>query len=167
MSDPSIELTVDDSPISDVITDATPDAPYGRFKNGKPRKNPPKGVSAPSAKRSTYKAKTKTDYRPGMMGMAQVATLVTSFFSPLDAIAVQDHAPNIVEGAQVTADNVPAFAAKLDKFLAAGPYAALLTPVVGLVVQILHNHDRVPGEAVKAMGGRTKEEVIAELSQAG
>lgn len=156
----------DETPVADVITGADPDAPFGRFKNGKPRKNPQKGVSAPRPRPAGSKAKGKTDYRPGLQGMAQIASFVTSFFSPLDAVAIQDHAPNIIEGAQVTADNDPSFAAKLDKVLSVGPWAALISPCVPLVIQILHNHDRVPGSAVKQMGGRTKEEVIAALQDA-
>lgn len=148
--------------LSDVIPGADPEAPYGRFKNGKPRRNPPKGVSSPKA-RPAYKSKSKTDYRPGFMGLAQMGAFVASFFSPLDAVAVTDHAPRIADAVQVTADNDPKFAAAMDRVLSAGPYAALISASVPMVLQILHNHDRVPGEVVKAMGCRTKEEVTADL----
>jgi hypothetical protein len=109
----------EDAPVTEVITGADSDAPFGRFKNGKPRKNPPKGVSAPRAKPG-YKAKTKTDYRPGFLGLAQMGAFVASFFSPLDAVAVTDHAPNIAEAVQVTADNDPKFAAAMDRILSSG-----------------------------------------------
>jgi hypothetical protein len=79
-------------------------------------------------------------------------------------MSIQDHADNIAEGAQVTADSDPAFAAKLDKVLSAGPYAALISPMVPLVIQCLHVYDKVPGTAVKQMGGRTKDEMIQELT---
>lgn len=148
--------------ISDVFTNADSEAPYGRFKNGKPRKNPPKGVSAPRAK-SGYKTKTKTDYRPGFLGIAQMGAFVAGFFSPHDAVAVMDHAPNIAEAVQVTADNDPKFAAAMDRILSAGPYAALISATVPMVMQILHNHGQVPGEIVKGMGGRTKDEVTRDL----
>lgn len=151
-----------ESMVSEVITDADPEAPFGRFKNGKPRKNPPKGVSAPRAK-SSYKSRSKTDYRPGVLGLAQMGAFVASFFSPHDAVAVTDHAPNIAEAVQVTADNDPKFAAALDRVLSAGPYAALLSATIPMVVQILHNHDKVPGDVVKSMGCRTKDEVTQEL----
>jgi hypothetical protein len=98
------------------------------------------------------------------MGFAQLISFGVSFFSPLDAIAVTDHAGNIAEASQVTAENDPKFAAVLDRVLASGPYAALLSATVPMFVQILHNHDKVPGEAVKSMGGRTKEEVIRDLT---
>jgi hypothetical protein len=152
----------EDAPVTEVITGADSDAPFGRFKNGKPRKNPPKGVSAPRAK-AGYKAKTKTDYRPGFLGLAQMGAFVASFFSPLDAVAVTDHASNIAEAVQVTADNDPKFASAMDRILSAGPYAALLSATIPMVVQILHNHDKVPGEIVKGMGGRTKDEVTRDL----
>jgi hypothetical protein len=163
MSEGFQESGIDEAPVSEVITGADPEAPYGRFRNGNPRKTPPKTAKAPKAKSSRYQTKTKTDYRPGLQGFAQIGAFVTSFFSPIDAVAVQDHAPNIIEGAQVTADQHPAFAAKLDKVLAAGPWAALISPCVPLVVQILHNHGKIPGEAVKQMGGRTRDEVMADL----
>jgi hypothetical protein len=54
----------------------------------------------------------------------------------------------------------------MDRILSAGPYAALFAAAMPLVVQIMHNHDLVPAEAVKGMGGRTKDEVIADLTQA-
>lgn len=149
-------------PVQEVFSDADGDAPYGRFKNGKPRKNPPKGVSAPKASRA-YKSRTKTDYRPGFLGFAQVGAFVTSFFSPHNAVAVTDHAPNIAEAVQVTADNDPKFAAAMDRILSAGPYAALISAGVPLLVQILHNQGLVPAEVVKGMGGRTKDEVTREL----
>ena len=157
-----VDLTYSADPVSSVITDADAEAPYGRFKNGKPRKNPPKGVSAPRAK-SGYKAKTKTDYRPGFLGLAQMGAFVAGFFNPHDAIAVTDHAPNLAEAVQVTADNDPKFAAAMDRILSAGPYAALISAAVPMVMQILHNHDKVPGEVVKGMGGRTKDEVTRDL----
>jgi hypothetical protein len=157
-------LTVDEDSIQTVITDADPEAPFGRFKNGKPRKNPPKGVSAPRAK-SPYKSKTKTDYRPGFLGLAQLGAFAASFISPLDAVAVTDHAPRIAEAVQVTADNDPKFAAAMDRILSAGPYAALISATVPMVIQMMHNHmpDRIPGEVVKGMGGRSREEVTQEL----
>jgi hypothetical protein len=157
---------IEDSPVSDVIVGADPEAPYGRFRNGNPRKSPPKGVSAPKPKGVRSKSKTKTDYRPGFLGLAQLGSFVANFFSPLDAIAIQDHAPNIAEAVQVTADNDPKFAAAMDRILSTGPYAALLGAAIPMVVQMLHNHDKVPGEIVKGMGGRTKDEVIGSLQQA-
>lgn len=162
MSD-TVVLDESEPLVSDVFTNADAEAPYGRFKNGKPRKNPPKGVSAPKAKSSGYKSKTKTDYRPGFLGFAQMGAFVASFFSPLDAVAIADHAPRIADAVQVTADNDPKFAAAMDRILSAGPYAALISATVPMVIQILGNHDKVPGEVVKGMGGRSKEEVIAEL----
>lgn len=153
--------------VKSVITDADSEAPYGRFKNGKPRKNPPKGVAAPRAKSSGYRSKSKTDYRPGFLGLAQMGAFVASFFSPLDAVAVTDHAPRIADAVQVTADNDPKFAAAMDRILSAGPYAALISAVVPMAVQILHNHNEmITPEMVKGMGGRSRDEVIAELTQA-
>lgn len=153
-------------PLSEVFTNADPEAPYGRFANGKPRKNPPKGgPNAPKAKRS-YTAKTKTDYRPGFLGLSSIVAFGVGFFSPLDSVAVQDHAPKLADAVQVTADNDPKFATAMDRLLSAGPYAALFAAVMPLAVQIMHNHDLVPAEVVKGMGGRSKQEVIADLTQA-
>lgn len=149
--------------VSDVFTGSDPEAPYGRFKNGKPRKNPPKDGAPSPRKTRQYKSKSKTDYRPGFLGIAQMGAFVASFFSPLDAVAVTDHAPNIAEAVQVTADNDPKFAAAMDRILSAGPYAALISACVPLAMQVLHNHGHVPGEVVKTMGGRTRDEVTESL----
>lgn len=148
--------------VSEVFTGSDPEAPYGRFKNGKPRKNPPKGVAAPKASRVS-KSRTKTDYRPGFLGLTQLGAFVAGFFSPLDAIAITDHSKNLAEAVQITADQDPKFAAMLDRVLSAGPYAALISATIPMAMQILHNHDKVPGEVVKGMGGRTKAEVIHDL----
>jgi hypothetical protein len=157
---------VPDSPVSEVISGADPEAPYGRFKNGKPRKNPVGGgPSAPRSKRQ-YQSKTKTDYRPGFLGITQIIAFGASFVSPLDAVAVQDHAPRLADAVQVTADNDPRFAAAMDRILSAGPYAALFAAAMPLVVQIMHNHDLVPAEVIKGMGGRSKEEIIESLTTA-
>ena len=150
-------------PTTEVFSGSDGDAPYGRFKNGKPRKNPPKGVASPKRSRE-YKTRTKTDYRPGFIGIAQLAAFVTGFFSPVDAVAITDHAPAIGDGVQITADNDPKFAAAMDRVLSAGPYAALISSCMPMFVQIMHNHnDAITPEMVKSMGGRSREEVVQEL----
>lgn len=161
MSD-TVVLDESEPLISDVFTNADPEAPYGRFKNGKPRKNPPKGVSAPRAK-SGYKSKTKTDYRPGFRGIAQMGAFVAGFFSPHDAVAVLDHTEGIAEAVQVTADSDPKFAAAMDRILSAGPYAALLSATIPLVMQICHNHGVINDQMIKGLGGKTRDEITQEL----
>lgn len=159
--------TIEDAPpmpaVSDVFAGADADAPYGRFGNGKPRKSPPKGVPSPNKTRAQKPSKGQTDYRPGIRSFGQIGAFITSFFAPLDAVAIADHTEKIAEAAQITAQQEARFAAVLDKVLAVGPYSVMLTAALPLFVQVLHNHDMVPASVAENLGGRSKQSIIDEL----
>lgn len=105
--------------------------------------------------------KTKTDYRPGLEGLGQMAAFALSFKSPPDAAAVLMHTPDIAAALNDLAQQKPEVAAVLDKILAAGPYGAILSAVVPLVVQVLVNHGKVgPG----LMGTVSPEELLASVT---
>lgn len=156
------DTMTEESPVTTVYSDADSEAPFGRFKNGNPRKRPPKGVDAPRKTRQ-QKSRAKPDYRDGIRGFAQIAAFAVNFFSPLDAVAITDHSENIANAAQITADNDPRFAAALDKILTVGPYGALLSASIGLFAQIGNNHDIIPDAVVVNMGGRPKSQLLREM----
>lgn len=144
-------------------------APYGRFKNGTPRKAPvgssKRTAKAPSAaKRPT----SITDYRPGLLGLAQLGAMALSFKAPADAAAITYHAPPIAEALNDLAAERPEVAAVLDKILAAGPYGALIAAVLPLGLQLAHNHGLLGDGAIVQAGGMPKAEILRQLrEQAG
>lgn len=166
-----------------------PEAPWGRKADGTPKAKPgrPSGtpdsnprtrtrrrMTAAAPPRRTSKPKQPKqqqgpDYVPGLMGWAQIIAApmaIAGMRSPvwaLNAAAVTVHARPIAEGAQSAAEQDPRTAAILDKVCKAGPYTALLTPVVALGVQILANHQIIPPQAAAAMGAMTPDELIAAV----
>jgi len=173
--------------INDDVAD--PEAPWGRKADGTPKAKPgrPSGtpdsnprtrarrrMTAPAPPRRTAKPKAKQqqqgpDYVRGLIGWAQLLAApmaIAGMRSPvwaLNAAAVTYHARPIAEGAQAAAEQDPRAAAILDKVCKAGPYTALLTPVVALGVQILANHQIIPPQAASAMGAMTPDELIEAM----
>lgn len=123
-------------------------APYGRFKNGKPRKNPP-GGKAPGT-RTKARQKAATPYAEGINGIFQVAAtgcIVLGQGKPAyvaDAVAISEHGPNIANALELLANERPEVAAVLDRVMQIGPYGVVIAAVVPLVAQILANHNLVP-----------------------
>ena len=105
-------------------------------------------------------ARAKTDYRAGIEGIGQMAAFGLSFKSPADAAAVMIHTPPIAQAMADLANEKPEVAAILDRLLAAGPYAALLTAVTPLILQVLCNHGKMPAGL---MGTVPPEQLVAML----
>jgi hypothetical protein len=149
-----------------------PDAPYGRLGNGKPRKSPhrirpsrarkPAGPGAPAATRG--RKPRGPDYESIVGGFFQLATLPLMALSPLDVVAVADHGPAIAKAAALTAQERPEVATLLDKLAVAGPYSVLLGALTPLLMQVLVNHDRIPGGLGTKFGVKTKEKVQQEYA---
>jgi hypothetical protein len=169
---------------------ADPDAPWGRKADGSPRAKPgrPAGtpdstprtrttqrrvrVAAAPQRRSAPKAKAKQagpDYRPGIVGILQLVAAplaVAGIKNPafaVDAATIHVHAAPLADAMQETAEQVPQFAAVLDKILTVGPYGALLAAVMPLAVQVMANHGVLPPEVSKAMGAQSPEELMAQM----
>ena len=158
-------VIIEDAPsVTDyVIPDADPEAPYGRFANGKPRKTPPKGTDVPRAKRASKAKSSAPDYRPALQGFAQIIAFATGFISPVNSYAIQMHSPTIVEEANTVAQHDMRFAAVLDKLSKTGPYGGLIMATIPLAVQLLHNAGRIPAQACIQMGGKSRERIEAEI----
>lgn len=125
---------------------------------GQPKAPADKGQPKPrtAATTKTLAASAKTDAREeGLTGLAQIATgilIITKNYA--DAGAVDMHAAPIAHEIAVLAENDDRIANIVDRITAVGPYAALLTAVMPLALQILVNHDRIKPSAAGLMGGQ-------------
>jgi hypothetical protein len=164
-----------------------PKAPYGRKADGTPKAKPGRPAGTPDKNprtRTTQRRRTMTaappkrrepkksgrpavpDYRPGILGITQVIAaplMVAGLKSPVlaaDAAAITLHAEPLADALQATAEQVPQFAAALDKVLTVGPYGALLAAVLPLAVQVMANHRVIPEPAAHAMGAMTPDELM-------
>lgn len=165
--------------------DATPageSAPYGRRADGSPRAKPgrkpkrapaaPRPPSSRPASRPAARSKPKTpDFRPGIVGFFQllatpflIAGQMGNSLALADAAAIRVHAPAIADGMQTTAENDERFAAVLERVLAAGPWAAVITPVLGLGLQLGANHGLVPPAMAQMAGALPPEALIEHLA---
>lgn len=155
----------------DEVTEGVPDpAPYGRKADGTPKRKPGPargggrpGGGAPGRPRPSTARARATDYRPGILGMAQTVALPLSFAAPADAAAVMMHAQPIAEALNELAQERPEVAAMLEKILAVGPYGAVIAATVPLLVQLGHNHGIIPEPMAKQLGAVPKQKLLADL----
>lgn len=119
------------------------------------RTTAPKPAKAPS---NAHKR-----YFDGVSGLMQIASAGLAMANPVDGFCVAQHTPPIASAVADLAVDRPEVAAALDKVLAVGPYGALIGAVLPLVVQIAHNHNRVPEEMAKALGATPKPLIEAHL----
>lgn len=145
----------DDKPAADIDPEKaewlSQPAPYGRFKNGKPRKSAPGGKRAKGAPRKA-KAATQVGYEEGINGIFQMGAFALAMAGTnnkvmlADSLALTEHGPNIASALNMLAMERPEVAAVLDKVLAVGPYGALVAAVAPLALQVVANHGlKVPG----------------------
>ncbi|NUT27674.1 MAG: hypothetical protein HOV84_17415 [Streptomyces sp.] len=137
----------------------------GSFARKRGPKASPRAATSPrrGPKKATPRAGSRPkapDFRPGINGMFQLAAAPLAFVQPLDAIAVSQHGENIAEALNALAQERPEVAMVLQRILSVGPYGAVIAAVVPLAVQILHNHDMLPREAVERIPGVTPKEVL-------
>lgn len=155
-----------------VIPDASTDgpdymsmaAPYGRFKNGRPRKTPVGG------KRTSTRSKKSAapQYYDGIMGMFQIAGVGLLMAGgdknkalSADSAAIATYGPNVAQSLDALAQERPEIAAVLDKLLAVGPYGLVIGAVVPLAMQIASNH------GVKIPGVENADEFLATVEAEG
>lgn len=122
------------------------------------------GGVKPAPKKATGRG--QTDYRPGILGIAQLAAVPLSFTYPADATAIAIHMPPIAEALNDLAAARPEVAAALDKVLSMGPYGALLAACVPLAVQLLHNHNLLDEKVATTLGAYPKRLLVNEAPDA-
>lgn len=147
--------------------EADPEAPYGRFANGKPRKSPPKSSSSgprrggPTTPKASKRASAKRPKTPDFTkmlktGVQMVGVTIMGIGARrsrallADGMAVRMHAEPLAKGLNEVAQASPAVQRVLTQAGPAMPYVSLVTAVVGLGVQIAANHGRhLPGMATE------------------
>ncbi len=152
-----------------------PEAPYGRFANGKPRKSPagsraggkrPAGRRRPATPRKTTGAKKTTgpDYVGASMGIVSVLQVVTGTAGTItkDPAFRADTATLVVMGpalAQVSGDlaqDEARWASVLDRMSTGAKWSPPLVVAVGFIAQLAVNHGLLPAGL---MGTRTPEQM--------
>jgi len=157
-----------------------PDAPYGRTRSGAPRRKPgPKGPrtarapgrARPSATSSSARRRPQApDYASGVRGLVQLVAAPMFLAGQRNPAALADaatlivHADALGAGAQAVAEADSRVAQFLDRLLAAGPWAAMVAPLVALGVQIGVNHGLIPLETGRGLGAMAPEQLVEHVT---
>jgi hypothetical protein len=103
----------------------------------------------------------------GIKDAAGMPLMALSFASPVDAYTLSDLVDPFADALATVAQDTPQLAAVLDKLGGAGGWTTVAA-IVGLgVVQVMHNHDRIPEHIARMVGAKPKREVVALLEQRG
>jgi hypothetical protein len=155
------EQATEPTPIPPVsMTGDDPEAPYGRMADGSPRKKPGRkpgqttGTGRPTRQRTSSRATNPpilTDYKTPILGLMQIpagALAIAGMQRPVflaDSAAITIHAEPIATALDQLAQERPEIAQALNRVLQVGPYGILIAAVAPLVLQILANHNVLPG----------------------
>lgn len=162
-------------------TDGQP-APYGMTKDNKPRGKPgpkpglsrapvktrPTGPPPPGRKPGPPKSALRPDYRPGIMGLAQIPLGLAAGMGARSrtmlatAAAGTVYVPPMVDAINEIAQENQQVAAICEKITAIGPWGLFVGAAVPLVLQILVNHGVMPA----GLGGTVPPETIIEIAAA-
>lgn len=146
-----------------------------------PPSKTPKGPSSSAMARATEKARSDRFNRreDGLNNWGTILVggfLATGQYADAGATAV--HFPNVARETAALSEDYESVANVVDKVVAAGPFAALLSAVIPWVMQILVNHDKMPAspllaqmkvlpkEALEAQGKATALKLAAEAMRA-
>lgn len=174
--------TIADTVPDDVLTDA----PVTTNKDGSVRRKPgPKPGARRKAPAPGFKASatprrspSSTDYRPAILGLAQLPQVVLGLAAKfakkdetkqallLDGMTVGIHAPNVAEALNTTAQTEKSLAHVLDKLATVGPWSLVITAVMVPVAQVLANHNVIaPNEQLGVLS--PEQLVMVAQAQAG
>jgi len=142
---------------------ADQDAPYGRTKDGKPKKGP--GGRPPKAERPRVQAakapQARQDFTGPLTDVVRLGWGVLAVTAPADAAALKVHGPGMVEAWNALAAENAQVAKGIMWLTTGSAYGAVVMATMPMVVQVLANHDRLPHGRLAALGVQDP----AELAQ--
>jgi hypothetical protein len=102
---------------------------------------------APASNKASEKAREarQSERQEGLEGLgqlAQIPLMVTGNLSDMGAVTT--HWPNVARETAALAETNEKIGQAVDKVIAVGPFAGVITAVIPLVLQILVNHGRLP-----------------------
>lgn len=168
---------------------ADTDAPYGRTATGAPKAKPGRkaksGPAAPAAPRRRGSSGARTGSRaPSRESVAEryaqgCKNLLKTLITPLmivgqrndavaaDAATLATAGPELCDALGDLAAEEARVAAALDRLMSVGPYGALGTAVLAIVLQLGHNHGAVPPQVAGALGLTDPAVLAAGVKRAG
>jgi hypothetical protein len=130
-----------------------PDAPYGRTRDGRPKKGPGGRPAKDKPRVERPKAAiAKRDYTEELTGVVQLAWGVLAPMAPADAAAVKMSGPGMVQAWNALAQENAQVARGIEWLTSGSAYGAVVMATAPLVLQVLANHNRIPAERVAALG---------------
>lgn len=171
------DIPMTESEIDDALKEyVDPEAPYGRFRNGNPRKRPAKNVAitvasparkAPKPKKPTQEApdyvaiaRANVQLLGGLVGIAATATKRATL--AMDSATLIVHAEPMAQGWGQAALDDARIARWLEKVGSIGTVSAALAPTIAVFAQIMVNHGRLPAGA---MGTLAPDALMARAEQ--
>lgn len=145
-----------------------PEAPFGRTKDGTPKKRPggrpakPQVMAAPAKAAGT----APKDFRPGLRQLFGTAWSLTSLVDQADAGAILLATPALVEGWNGVAQRNPRVGKVLDYLTDGAELGGVAIATLMLGMQIAANHGAVKAEALAHFGVKPREELEAVNAQA-
>jgi len=146
------ELVTEPLSVLSSVGGNTEDAPWGRRKDGTPRKRPGRkpqsGSNRAPRKNARRKAPERVDYGMPIRQLAQLAGTALLVRRQMDdALTVGLYAEPIADAVNELANEVPMVARVCEYLMTAGPYGALISSVAMLGFQIAANHKVIaPGQ---------------------
>jgi hypothetical protein len=130
-----------------------PEAPYGRTKDGKPKRGPGGRPSRDKPRVEKPKAaQSKRDFTEPLTGVVQLGWTVLAPTAPADAAALKLAGPGMVAAWNQLAQENATVARGIEWLTSGGSYGAVVVATVPFVLQLMANHGRLPAERVAALG---------------
>lgn len=143
-------------------------APYGYKADGTPKKaagRPRKDTANKPRVQSPKKAAgAKRDYTADLTGLVQTLWGATAAFAPADAGAIQVHGPGMVKAWNDLAQENSQVARGIEWLTTGSAYGAVVMTTAPLILQILANHQVLPGERLQQLGVQNPAD-LAELTK--